>query len=331
MIHLDPACPVRTRLGFGAATIGNLYRAIDDETARAAVCAAWDAGIRYFDTAPHYGLGLSELRLGAVLADYPRDAFTLSTKVGRRLDVCDQTGSDLDVGGYAVPATARRVWDFSADGIRRTLDQSLTRLGVGRVDVAFLHDPDDHWGEAIEHAYPALEALRSQGVVSRIGVGMNQWEMPARFVRETDIDLVMLAGRYTLLEQTARQGLLDLCAERGVAVVAVGVFNSGLMSRHVVPNDAPYNYVRAPTEQIERARALAAVCERHGTTLPHAAIHFPFGHPAVTAVAVGCRTAEQVRRASGWLGTAVPPTLWDELRAMGLLESDVPVPTVALG
>jgi len=322
-----PVCPVRTRLGFGAATIGNLYRAVDDDVARAAVDAAWEAGIRFFDTAPHYGLGLSERRLGAALADRPRDAYMLSTKVGRRLEASGVSGSDLDIGGYAVPATTRRIWDFSADGVSRSLEESLVRLGLDRVDITFLHDPEDHWNQAIEQAYPALEKLRAQGVVSKIGVGMNQWEMPARFVRETDIDLVMLAGRYTLLEQTAREGLLNLCAERGVDVIAVGVFNSGLMSRPEVPENAYYNYAPAPPEQMERARILASVCARHGVTLPHAALHFPFGHAAVKAVAVGLRTAEQVAQAVGWLSRPVPPTLWADLRDTGLLDAEVPCPT----
>ena len=314
-----------SRLGFGAATIGNLYRSVDDRAARATVDAAWAAGIRYFDTAPHYGLGLSELRLGAALADRPRNEVILSTKVGRLLQPSNDRGSDLKNGGYDVPAAARRGWDFSADGGYRSLDASLDRLGLDRVDTVFLHDPDDHWSEAIGQAYPALEALRSQGVVSTIGVGMNQWEMLQRFVRETDIDVVMLAGRYTLLEQRGRP-LLDTCLERGVDVIAVGVFNSGVLSRATVPDDAHYNYATAPADVVQRARVLASICERHGTTLPHAAIHFPFGHQAVATVAVGARTASQVEMASSWLSTAVPEALWADLQSAGLLDDDVPLP-----
>ncbi|QKV96391.1 aldo/keto reductase [Streptomyces sp. NA02950] len=314
-------------LGFGAATIGNLYRAITDDTARGAVDAAWDAGVRSFDTAPHYGLGLSERRLGAALADRPRDAFVLSTKVGRWLEPSGRGGTDLEIGGYDVPADLRRVWDFSADGVKRSLEASLHRLGTDRVDTVYLHDPDDHWAEAVGTAYPALADLRAQGVVGRIGVGMNQWEMPAAFVRETDIDEVMLAGRYTLLEQPALGGLLTLCAERGVSVVAAAVFNTGLLSRPEVADDARYNFTRAPQERIARAREIAAVCARHGVALPQAAIQFPLAHPAVSSVVIGCRTAEQVNDAVTWMDTPIPGELWDDLRAEGLLGPEVPVPS----
>lgn len=313
-----------SRLAFGAATIGNLYREVSDEVANSAVDAAWDAGIRYFDTAPHYGLGLSERRLGAALARRPRSEFTVSTKVGRVLLPSASGGSDLTIGGYAVPAAYRRHWDFSADGVKRSLESSLKRLGMDRVDIVYLHDPDDHWSAAISEAYPALADLRAQGVIGRIGVGMNQWEMPARFVRETDIDLVMLAGRYTLLEQPALSELLPLCVERRVPVVAVGVFNSGLMSRPEVADDARYDYVGAPAHLIARARRLATVCRGHGVVLPHAALQFPFGHPAVAAVAVGLRTAEQVRQCAAWMKEPLPAGLWDELRAEGLLDAPVP-------
>lgn len=322
----DPGEPLWTRLAFGAATIGNIFRAVSDEVAGCAVDAAWDAGIRYFDTAPHYGLGLSERRLGAALARRPRSELTISTKVGRLLVPSRASGSDLSVGGYAVPAEYRRQWDFSADGVKRSLESSLNRLGMDRVDIVYLHDPDDHWVEAINEAYPALADLRAQGVIGRIGVGMNQWEMPARFVREADIDLIMLAGRYTLLEQPALDELLPLCAERGVRVIAVGVFNSGLMSKPEVADDSNYDYAAAPAKLIARARRLATVCLRHGVVLPHAAIQFPFGHPAVATVAVGLRTAEQVRQCAAWMKQPLPAGLWDDLRAEGLLGAQVPVP-----
>ena len=318
--------PLLSKLAFGAASIGNLYREVSDEVASLAVDAAWDAGIRYFDTAPHYGLGLSERRLGAALGHRPRNEFIISTKVGRLLKPSREGGTDLTAGGYAVPADFRRQWDFSADGVKRSLESSLERLGLDRVDIVYLHDPDDHWDAAIGEAYPVLEDLRAQGMVKKIGVGMNQWQMPARFVRETDIDLVMLAGRYTLLEQPALDELLPACIERGVLLVAVGVFNSGLIARTEVPNDARYNYAAAPPDVIARARRLAAVCRRHGVELPHAAIRFPFGHPAVAAVAVGIRTAEQVNQCAAWLRQPLPVQLWDDLRAEGLLNADVPVP-----
>jgi D-threo-aldose 1-dehydrogenase len=318
---------VPTGLGFGAATIGNLYRFVDDDTARGAIDAAWEAGVRYFDTAPHYGLGLSEHRLGAALAHRPRGEFRVSTKVGRLLEPVHGGGSDLPVGGYEVPATHRRVWDFSSDGVKRSLAGSLDRLGLDRVDIVYLHDPDDHWDQAVGEAYPTLADLRDEGVVDAIGVGMNQWQMPAAFVRETDLDVVMLAGRYTLLEQPALAELLPLCTDRGVSVVAAAVFNTGIMSRPDVGNDARYNFTRAPAEQIDRARRLAEVCARHDVALPQAAIRFPLGHPAVRAVVVGARNAEQMTGCARWIKAPVPAELWEELRSEGLLGKDVPTPS----
>ncbi len=314
-----------TGLGFGAAPIGNLYRAVSDEEARAAVDAAWDSGVRYFDTAPHYGLGLSERRLGAGLAGRPRSEYVVSTKVGRVLEPFDGGGDDL-ANGFDVPATRRRVWDFSADGVRRSLESSLERLGTDRVDVVYLHDPDDHWEQASREGIPALVELREQGVVGAVGVGMNQWEVPARFVRETDVDVVMLAGRYTLLEQTALPEFLPLCLERGVSVVAAGVFNSGLLSQPVVPDDAKYDYADAPAEVVDRARRIAAVCSEHGVTLPQVAIRFATGHPAVVGVVIGSRTAEQMRSNAADFAAPVPDALWISLRDKGLLGTEVPVP-----
>ena len=314
-----------TRLGFGAAPIGNLYREVSDGEAHAAVDAAWDSGVRYFDTAPHYGLGLSERRLGAALAGRPRSEYVVSTKVGRVLEPSDGGGDDL-ANGFAVPARSRRVWDFSADGVRRSLESSLERLGTDHVEVVYLHDPDEHWEEASRQGIPALVELREQGVVGAIGVGMNQWEMPARFVRETDVDVVMLAGRYTLLEQAALPEFLPLCLDRGVSVVAAGVFNSGLLSRPVVPDDAKYDYADAPAEVVDRARRIAAVCGEHGVTLPQVAIQFALGHPAVVSVVIGSRTEEQMRSNASDFADPVPAELWSSLRDRGLLGAEVPVP-----
>jgi D-threo-aldose 1-dehydrogenase len=315
-----------SRLGLGTSPLGNLYTEVGDSQARAVVDAAWEAGIRSFDTAPHYGLGLAERRLGAALAGRPREEFLLSTKVGRLL-VPDPTGAGrLDDDGFAVPATLRRVWDFSAAGVLRALESSLERLGLDRVDVVYLHDPDDHWDQAVGEAVPALVELREQGVIGAIGVGMNQWRMPARFVRESDVDVVMLAGRYTLLEQPALAEFLPLCAERGVDVVAAGVFNSGLLARHEVPDDATHDYRAAPADLIDRARRIAAVCARHGTTLPTAALWFPLGHPAVTGAVVGARTEAEIRANVAALTAPPPPELWADLRGEGLLAADVPTP-----
>ncbi|SEP85069.1 aldo/keto reductase [Lentzea albida] len=313
-----------SRLGFGGAPIGNLYRAISDEEAVGAVEAAWQSGVRYFDTAPHYGLGLSERRIGEALRDKPRDEFVLSTKVGRVLEPFD--GSGFDDEGFVVPRSFRRVRDYSADGVRRSIESSLERLGTDRVEIVYIHDPDDFWDEAFGEAYPALESLRSQGVVGAIGVGMNQWEMPERFVRETDVDVVMLAGRYTLLEQPSLPSFLPACVERGVSVVACGVFNSGLLSKPVVAADAKYNYEDAPAGLIARARDIAAVCERHGVTLPEVAIQFALGHPAVVSVVIGSRNAGQMTANAASFAASIPPGLWEDLKSSGLLGAEVPTP-----
>ncbi len=317
--------PALGELSLGCAQLGNLYREVSDDDARATVAAAWELGVRYFDTAPHYGLGLSERRLGAALAERPRDAYVVSTKVGRLLEPVPVVGG-LDDGGFVVPATHRRRWDFSRDGIRRSLEESLERLGLDRVDILYLHDPDDHWDDVIDTGYPALAELRAEGIVGAVGAGMNQAVMLADLVRRADVDLLMLAGRYTLLEQDGLDDLLPLCEERGVGIVAAGVFNSGLLARPRPAADSKYDYGDAPPSLIARASAIAAVCERHGTTLPAAAIAFPLAHPAVLNVCVGARSAEQIRRNAALLDETIPVELWSELKREELLREDAPVP-----
>ena len=320
-----------SRLGLGTSPLGNLYTEVTEREARAVVDVAWEAGVRIFDTAPHYGLGLAERRLGAALRDRPRDEFVLSTKVGRLL-VPDPRGTGLDPEGFAVPATQRREWDFSAEGVRRSLDASLERLGLDRVDVVYLHDPDDHWDQAVNEALPALVELRRQGVIGAIGAGMNQWQMLARFVLESEVnaagavDTILLAGRYTLLEQPALTELLPLCARLGVEVLAAGLFNSGLLARQDVPDDATYDYRAAPPAQLDRARRIAAICARHDTTLPAAALWFPFGHPAVTGALIGARSEAEIRANLDVFATPPPAALWSELRDAGLIDVGVPTP-----
>lgn len=311
--------PLRvTELSLGCAQLGNLYHAIGDDEAHAAVDAAWRCGIRYFDTAPHYGLGLSERRLGQALGGRPRDEYVLSTKVGRLLEpLAEARGRDTD--GFDVPATHRRVWDFSRDGVLRSLEASLERLGLDRVDLVYLHDPDDHWDDALRHAYPALEELRAQGVVSGIGAGMNQTTMLAEFARHTDMDTFMLAGRYTLLEQGALDELLPLCEERGIGVVAAGIFNSGLLARDDPSSGANYDYADAPPAILERAVALAEACREQGTTLPAAAVAFPLTDPAVVSVCIGARSAGQVERNALLYDAGVPAGLWPALRERNLI------------
>jgi D-threo-aldose 1-dehydrogenase len=278
------------RLGLGCAPLAGLYSPVSEEDARATVDRAWELGVRVFDTAPKYGSGLSEQRVGAALRDRPRDAFSVSTKVGRLL------------------RAGEAVFDFSYDGVLRSLDESLERLGLDRVDVVLVHDPDDHYDEAVAGAYRALERLREEGVVAGIGVGMNQWQIPARFVRETDIDCVLLAGRYTLLDRSAERELLPLCAERNVDVIAAGVFNGGILA-----GGTYYDYAPAPPELLERTQRLAATCARHGVPLEAAAVQFPLRHPAVTTALIGCRSAAEVEEDVRLAGLELPPELWAEL------------------
>ncbi|WP_411147613.1 aldo/keto reductase [Streptomyces sp. A30] len=312
-----------SELAFGAAAIGNLFTEVGEEQAHEAVTAARQRGIRYFDTAPHYGIGLSESRLGAALREHPRDQYTISTKVGRRLEPTTATGDDL-ANGFAVPATHRRVWDFTADGVRRTLEASLERLGLDRVDVVYLHDPDDHAEQAFREGYPALEKLRSEGVVGAIGAGMNQSEMLTRFVRDTDVDVVLCAGRYTLLDQGALTELLPAAVERGTSVVVGGAFNSGLLADP--KPGATYNYAQAPAEVLDRALRLKSVADRHGITLRGAALAFCAAHPAVASVLVGVRSAAEVHDCADQFAAAVPAAFWQEVRDTGLLPADAPVP-----
>ncbi len=301
-----------TRLGFGGAPVGDLYEPMSDADAAATVDAAWGVGIRYLDTAPHYGAGTSERRIGAAMAARPRPEWVISTKVGRIL-VAD--------GGPGV----RRVFDYTRDGVLRSLEESLVRLGLDRVDIVFVHDPDDHWETASREAVPALCRLRDEGVVGAVGVGMNQSAMLTRFVEQTDVDLVMCAGRYSLLQQPALEDLLPAAERHGVDVVAAGVFNSGLLAQPDVPDGARYDYVAAPEDVLDRARSIAAVCREHGSTLPAAALHFVLGHPAVTSAVLGMGSPAEALDDAALLEHSPPPELWADLVARGLLPATAPV------
>jgi D-threo-aldose 1-dehydrogenase len=304
-----------TELGFGGASVGNLYRATTDEESAATIEAAWSGGIRFFDTAPHYGLGLSERRLGAGLAAHPRSEYVLSTKIGRLLEPNPApTGSDLATAGFDVPDDLVRRFDFSRDGVLRSLESSLDRLRTDRIDIVFVHDADDHVETAIREAVPALISLREQGVIGAVGVGMNQWEAPLRMIRETDLDAVMLAGRWTLLDRSGAP-LLAECARRGVSVVAAAPFNSGLLARDRPAADAHFNYGPVPAEVWERTTALADACERHGIRLPAAALQFPLREPHVAAVVAGMQTAGQVHEAISRLGATIDENSWGALDA----------------
>ncbi len=313
--------PELGRLGFGAAGIGNLYKAMSDDVAAATLEAGWDAGLRYFDTAPHYGLGLSERRVGAFLSTKPRDEFVISTKVGRILDSVDNPSGARDTQGFDVPADTVRRWDPSEAGIRRSIEDSLERTGLDRIDIAFLHDPDVYDLEAgIRQTLPALEKLRAEGLVSAIGVGANSSDALRDCVQAADLDIIMLAGRYSLLEQPAATDLMPLCLERGVGIVNVGVYNSGLLARPVVPDDANYNYAPAPADILARAKALAACCDEFGVELPAAALQFAAAHPSVSSVVVGASKPGQIVETAQRMTADIPTEMWTAMVSRGLLD-----------
>ncbi|MEV0704158.1 aldo/keto reductase [Saccharopolyspora sp. NPDC050389] len=316
-----------TSLGFGAASLGGLYAPLGDDEAHATLEAAWEAGIRYFDTAPHYGVGLSEERLGRFLADKPRGSYVVSTKVGRLLVPHDGPAADVQgiAGFYGTPNRVR-VTDHSGEGALRSLDESLRRLGLDHVDIVFLHDPEDHAEQALGEAYPVLERLRAEGVIGSVGVGTNHTAVPARFVRETDVDCLLIAGRYTLLDAGAARELFPLCQQRGVDIVGAGVFNSGLLA---APGPgAPFDYSAAPEHLLRRAQRIAAVCTRHDVTPAAAALAFPGRHPVVRTVLAGMRTPDEVRQNIAAVRAPVPEELWADLAAEGLLPEGSAVPEV---
>jgi len=309
-----------TRLGFGGAPLGGWPAAIDEATAIATVDAAWELGVRYFDTAPYYGYGQSERWLGAALQRHPRDEYVLSTKVGRLV-------RRASVGGprFFDAATADDVvTDYSSDGARRSIEESLERLGVDRIDIALVHDPDGRLDEAVEGALRGLAALREDGVLRAIGAGMNDAGALASLVRRADLDCVLLAGRYTLLDQVGMQELLPLAVERGCSIIAGGVFNSGVLA---APRPgAMFDYRPAEHAIVERALAIEEVCERHAVAVQAAALQFPLAHPAVATVVTGVRSPGEIRQNDAWTRVPIPDALWDDLRAAGLLPPDVPTP-----
>jgi D-threo-aldose 1-dehydrogenase len=299
-------------LSLGGAPLGGLYEPVSEEQAEGTVRTALERGLCYVDTAPHYGAGRSESRIGRVLAGLPRDAFTVSTKVGRRLRPRRQ-GEPPDPEGFGAEPPYKREWDWSRDGIRRTVEASLERLGLDHVDVAYLHDPDDHEELVYAEAYPALAALRDEGVIRAIGAGMNQTAMLTRFVERLDLDVVLCAGRLTLLDRTAVTDLLPACEARGVSVVIGGVYNSGLLAD---PRPgAPFDYAPAPPELLARTERLRDLCEGHDVPLRAAALQFPLRHRAVTSVLVGCRSPQEVDDNVAMLHHAIPEALWQELDA----------------
>ena len=291
-------------LALGTAPLGGMYAHVEPGEACRLVRHAVDAGLSYVDTAPQYGHGTAEERVGAALRGLERSMYTLSTKVGRL--VVPRAGGDTGIFADAPPSDV--VFDFSRDGVLRSLEESLERLGLERLDVVYVHDPDEFEEEALGQAYPALEELRSQGVVGAIGVGMNQSRIPTRFVRETDVDAVLIAGRFSLLDSSAALDLLPACLERGVSVVVGGVYNSGVLA-----GGGTYDYAAAPPEVIARARRLDEACRARGVPLKAAAIQFPLRHPAVACVLTGARDVRELDENVAAFEAEVPEALWGEL------------------
>lgn len=294
-------------LGLGTAPLGNLFSSITDDEAAATVDTAWDLGVRMFDTAPQYGHGLAEVRLGRALAGRPRDEYVLASKVGRLLR---RTDGPRPASAFRDVPEVDPVFDFSRDGILRALDESLERLGTDRLDIVHVHDPDDFEHEARAEAFPTLFDLRDQGVIAYVGCGMNQWQMLSRFVTDLPLDCILLAGRWTLLDRTGAD-LLALCEERDVRVILGGVFNSGLLAAPAP--GATFDYTTAPDELVLRARELQSLCGRHGVPLAAAAIQFGLRHPAVATVLFGARSAEEVAIDVELATMDLPVALWYDL------------------
>ena len=324
-----------TELGFGAAPLGNLYRPLTEKEARATLDMAWTEGCRYYDTAPLYGLGLSETRLNGFLRAKPRDTYLLSTKVGRLLKLCPQAEKTRPNAFFETPSR-REVFDYSRDGVLRSIEFSLERLGVDNLDIIYAHDVDvfTHGSAASADArirefmsggYRALVELREQGTIKAIGAGINEWDIAERLAREGEFDLFLLAGRYTLLEQEALTSFLPYCVEKQIGVVIGGPFNSGILATGAKPG-AYYNYAPASQDILERVRNIEAVCRSHEIKLAAAALRFPLSHPAIVSVIPGGQKASEVSRNAEMLQTKIPAALWRDLKSMGLLRPDAPTP-----
>jgi D-threo-aldose 1-dehydrogenase len=306
-----------SQLGLGSGSLGNLYVPVTDEVARATVHAAWKAGMRYFDSAPLYGSGLAERRLGQALSEFPRSDYVLSTKVGRVLE----PGGASDPLFADAPAMQPR-FDFSRDAVLRSLTDSLTRLGTDRIDVAYVHDPDEHFAEALDSALPTLIELRNQGIISAVGVGMNHSAMLVNFIRNADLDCVLIANRYTLLDQEAQRELLPLCHSRNVGVVIGGVFNSGILAD---PHSDPrFDYRPASPELVAQAKKIERICTVHGVPLLAVALQFAARHPAVDSVLIGARSRLEIDAAVAGINLPIPPDLWEDLKARGFIVAEAP-------
>jgi D-threo-aldose 1-dehydrogenase len=311
-----------TRMAFGAGAIGGMYSDVPYGQSLDTIRRALSLGIRFFDVAPFYGYGASEMRLGEGLRNERRDSIVLATKVGRILVPAPKGYQDSFFHNHApfIPE-----FDFSYDGVMRSYEDSLKRLGMDRVDILHIHDPDDHFEQALRSAYPALARLRESGVVGAVGVGMNQAEMLTRFAREADFDCFLVAGRYTLIDQTALRELLPLCVKKNIAVFMGGTYNSGILATGAVAG-AKFNYEDAPEKIMDKVRRVEQVCARHGVPLKAAAMQFPLAHPAVASIIMGCRAPEEVEENSRMLTSPIPADFWSELVHEGLLPEDAPLP-----
>jgi len=305
------------RLGLGAASLGNLFHEISDEQARAVVDAAWVGGVRYFDTAPHYGLGLSERRLGAALRDRPRDEYVLSTKVGRLLRPTPDRSDDLDDAGFVVPAAFERVWDPTPDGIRRSLEESRRRLGLDRIDITYLHDPEEYDLTAgLEQGLPALAALREEGAIGAIGVGSKSVDALIAAVRTGLCDVIMVAGRLTLLDQSAVPELVPLCRQHGVGIVNVGIFNSGALAADVPGPHLHYEYAAISGERLAQIQRMHDVCARFGVRLADAALQYSTQIPEIVNVTVGASSPSEINKSLTGMSAPIDPALWPALAAV---------------
>jgi len=306
-VEIAPGVEIST-MGIGAATFGGLFTSMPDSDAHDVVKSAFAHGINYFDTAPHYGKGSSERRLGALLKTYPRNSFVLSSKIGRLLVPTTQ-GADPDF--LDADPTVERLFDYSAQGVERSFKDSLERLGLDSIDIVFVHDPDNHADVAIKEAYPALAKMRDQGIVKAIGIGMNQSAIPTRFVKETDIDIVLLAGRYTLLDQSGAKDLLPAALAKGVSVLAAGVYNSGILANPV--KGATYDYAPASDEIVARAKMISDFLREQGVSLSSAALQYPLRHPVVKALLVGSRSSAEVDANVAAFNEVIADSVWDAL------------------
>lgn len=323
-----------TELGFGTAPIGNLYRAISDDEAHATMSRAWDLGVRYFDTAPLYGLGLSETRLNRMLRGKPREGYIVSSKVGRLLRPCRPGEPHEGIGKWFDVPLRREVYDYSYDGVMRSVEFSLERLGLDRIDILYVHDLDvwthgslarleGYRDQFMAGGYKALIAMRDQGVIRAIGGGINEWEQCQWLTERGDFDLFLLAGRYTLLEQEALTSFLPLAEARGIGIVIGGPYNSGILATGARPG-AFYNYDVAPEPVMQKVRRIEAACAAHGVRLVDAAFQFPLLHPAVVSIIPGGQGVAEVEANARAATARVPPALWADLKAQGLMRPDAP-------